>query len=146
MEIGPIFERDLIELASLQKELIEEEADIARMRQLLPVILNDNNYYLLGARKEGRLVGSLVGIICHDLFGKCIPFMIVENVIVAKEARQQGIGKRLMESIEAIAIEKGCRYIVLVSAMERKKAMDFYQGLGYDSNHYRGFKKILKAR
>ncbi len=144
MEIKPISESDLNELIALQKELIDEEADIGRMQELLPVILKDSNYYLIGVRKEGRLVGSLVGIVCHDLFGRCIPFMVVENVIVAKEARQQGIGTKLMESIEAIATDKSCRYIMLVSAAVRTTARDFYHALGYNSTQYSGFKKLLK--
>jgi GNAT superfamily N-acetyltransferase len=144
MNIEPIDQNDLIELASLQKELIDEEADLEKMLILLPIILKDSNYYLLGARKEGRLVGSLAGIVCHDLFGKCIPFMVVENVIVAKEVQRQGVGTRLMDSVETIARDRGCRHIMLVSAAERTKAKDFYHRLGYDSDHYSGFKKILK--
>ena len=144
MEIKPIAQGDLPELALLQKELIDEETDLERMHELLLVIQKDSNYYVLGARKEGRLVGSLVGIVCHDLFGKCIPCMVVENVVVAEHARQQGIGTKLMESIEAIARDRGCRYIMLVSAAERTRARDFYHRIGYDSGPYRGFKKLLE--
>jgi predicted N-acetyltransferase YhbS len=143
MDIKPISESDLRELASLQKELIDEESDIERMLELFPTIQKDDNYYLLGARSDGRLVASLAGIVCHDLFGKCIPFMIVENVIVAKYLRQQGIGTRLMKEIERIAKERGCRYIMLVSSAKRRKARDFYLRPGYDSVNYRGFKKFL---
>ncbi len=96
MDIRPIVESDLPKLALLQKELIDEEGNIKKMLELLPTIQKDGNYYLLGARKEGHLIGSLVGIVCHDLFGKCIPFMVVENVIVAQEMRRQGIGTKLM--------------------------------------------------
>jgi len=81
-------------------------------------------------------------IIVHYLFAK----VIVENVIVAKEMRQQGIGTRLMQEIEKIAKTRGCRYITLVSSAKRRKARDFYHGFGYDSALYRGFKKFLKTR
>jgi GNAT superfamily N-acetyltransferase len=145
MDIKPISESDLHELASLQKELIDEESDIERMIELFPTIQKDGNYYLLGAQSEGRLVASLAGIVCHDLFGKCIPYMIVENVIVSKDMRQQGIGTRLMMEIERIALERGCRYIMLVSSAKRKNARDFYHRLGYDSANYRGFKKLLST-
>jgi GNAT superfamily N-acetyltransferase len=107
MDIKPISESDLRELASLQKELIDEECNLDRMQGLFPTIQKDGNYYLLGVRSEGRLVASLAGIVCHDLFGKCIPYMIVENVIVAKDMRQQGIGTRLMKEIERIAMKRG---------------------------------------
>lgn len=136
----------MADLASLQKELINEEPNLAEMHQLFLMISEDPNYHVLGARKEGHLVGSLIAIVCHDLFGECIPYMIVENVIVAEETRKQGIGARLMEKAEAIARERGCRYIMIVSAAERTKATAFYHGLGYNSENYRGFKKILKTR
>jgi GNAT superfamily N-acetyltransferase len=145
MVIKPISENDLSELISLQKELIEEEGDIERMLKLFQTIQNDDNYYLLGAQSEGRLVASLAGIVCHDLFGKCMPYMIVENVIVAKDMRQKGIGTSLLMEIERIAQERGCRYIMLVSSAKRKKARDFYHRLGYDSANYRGFKKLLRT-
>jgi GNAT superfamily N-acetyltransferase len=145
MEIKPIAEDDLRELASLQKELIDEESDIERMLELFRIIQNDDNYYLLGLRSEGRIVASLAGIVCHDLFGKCMPYMLVENVIVAMDMRRQGIGTRLMAEIERIAEERGCRYVMLVSSAKRKKARDFYHRLGYDSANYRGFKKFLRT-
>jgi ribosomal protein S18 acetylase RimI-like enzyme len=146
MDIAPISENDLSQLAGLQTELINEESNIHRMRELLPVILKDNNYCLLGAEKEGRLVGSLVGIVCHDLVWKCVPFMVVENVIVTKELREQGIGRMLIEEIERIAKARDCRYIMLVSSAKRRKALGFYRALGYDSAQYRAFKKFLEPR
>ena len=145
MEITPLSENDLRELALLQQELIDEESDLGQMRELFATIQKDPNYYLLGARSEGRLVASLVGIVCHDLFGRCQPYMVVENVIVATNMRRQGIGAKLMNEIERIAQERGCRYIMLVSSAKRRKARDFYHGLGYDSGSYRGFKKFLET-
>ncbi len=72
--------------------------------------------------------------------------MVVENVIVAKEMRQQGVGKMLMDKIERAAEARGCRYIMLVSSANRIEALNFYPRLGYDSVGYRGFKKFLEAR
>jgi ribosomal protein S18 acetylase RimI-like enzyme len=143
MDIAPLAEEDLPQLMSLQAELIDEASDLNRMRELFTDIVKDGAYYLLGAKKEGRLVGSLVGIICYDLIGKCIPFMVIENVIVTKELRHQGVGRMLMTEIEAIARAKGCRYIMLVSAITREQAPAFYHSLGYASAPYRGFKKNL---
>lgn len=144
MEIKPISVIDLPDLILLQKELLDEEGDLDRMRELLPAIQSDGNYYLLGVRSEGRLVASLAGIVCHDLFGKCIPFMVVENVIVSINARHQGVGTALMQEIERIARARGCRYLMLVSSARRSRAHDFYHRLGFDSDDYRGFKKILE--
>jgi phosphoglycolate phosphatase len=143
IDIALLTQQDLHELAILQRELIDEEADIIRMRELLPMILQDRNYYLLRARKNGVLVGSLAAIVCHDLFGKCMPFMIIENMIVTGDERGQGIGTLLMQEAEIIAQERKCRYIALISSANRREAHRFYHRLGYRTDPYKGFKKIV---
>ena len=143
VEIAPIREDELADLATLQKELIDEDPDLIKMGKLFRTISLDTNYHLLGARKEGHLIGSLTAIVCYDLFGKCLPYMIIENVIVAKDAQGQRVGTKLIKRAESIAREQSCRYIMLVSSAERTKAKKFYNALGYDSEQYRGFKKYL---
>lgn len=141
--VKPVSEIDLPELIRLNKELIDEECNLEKMRALFHVIQQESNYYLLGAYVEGHLVGSLTGIVCHDLFGRCIPYMLVENVIVSDGNRQGGVGSKLMGEIERIAKERGCRYVMLISSAERKAAHVFYHARGYKSEDYRGFKKFL---
>ena len=52
IDIALLTQQDLHELAILQRELIDEEADIIRMRALLPMILQDRNYHLLRASED----------------------------------------------------------------------------------------------
>lgn len=141
--IAPLTADDLPKLIALQAELINEAGDLNRMRELFALVSKDSNYSLLGAKKQGRLVGSLVGIVCHDLFGKCLPFMVIENVIVTEALRHRGIGRMLMMEVERIARAQGCRYLMLVSSIAREQAPAFYHSLGYESAPYRGFKKTL---
>lgn len=143
MDITPLRESDLPQLIALQAELIDEKGDLDKMRALFDLLRANPQYHLLGAKQDGQLVGSLTGIVCHDLIGRCIPFMVIENVIVSKKSRRQGVGKRLMQEIEKIARASECRYIMLVSAVTREQAPAFYHSLGYAFAPYRGFKKIL---
>jgi len=143
MDMGPLTEDDLPQLLALQAELLDETGDLDRMRALLAVIRRDPNYALLGVKKDGSLVGSLAGIVCHDLIGSCIPFMVIENVIVAAAFRHQGVGRMLMTAVEEIAQTRGCRYIMLVSARTRQQAPAFYHSMGYASAPFRGYKKTL---
>lgn len=94
VEIGPIREDELVRLASLQKELIEEKHNLNKMCKLFQAISLDTNYHLLGVRNEGHLIGSLVAIACHDLFGKSL-HMIIENVIAAKDAQKKELEQNL---------------------------------------------------
>jgi len=143
MDIAPLSETDLEQLIVLQAELLDEAGDLERMRALWAVIDRDPNHLLLGAKEEGRLVGSLAGIVCHDLIGSCIPFMVIENVVVAEDRRHRGVGRQLMLAVERFARARGCRYLMLVSARTREWAPAFYHSLGYGSAPYRGYKKML---
>jgi GNAT superfamily N-acetyltransferase len=82
-----------------------------------------------------------MGIFCLDLVGECKPFMVIENVIVSKRVRRQGIGKKLMHKIEEIAKERGCSYTIFVSGEERKEAHLFYEKLGFKEENVVGYRK-----
>ena len=81
MEIRSINQSDLNELASLQYELKDEDPDYDRKHEVFALVSKDINYNILGAFEDGYLKASLAGIVCHDVFGKCVPCMIVENVL-----------------------------------------------------------------
>ncbi|MBN2685135.1 MAG: hypothetical protein JXR40_07635 [Pontiellaceae bacterium] len=48
-----------------------------------------------------------------------------------------------MSSIESMASDRGCGYIILVTETERHDARQFYEALGYDPDKNKGFKKKL---
>jgi GNAT superfamily N-acetyltransferase len=141
--IEAIGKEDLEELGLLYQDLTGEAADLEKMAQTFQWMNVDPDYILLGAKLDDQLAGSLMGIICYELLGPCRPFMVVENVIVGGRFRRQGIGKALMEAIEAVAREKGCYLIQLVSSGHRKEAHQFYESMGYGTDPVRGFRKFL---
>jgi ribosomal protein S18 acetylase RimI-like enzyme len=143
MEIKKIEQNDLIDLASLFEELSGKPTDINLMLKNYEWMEKNGDYIVLGAKYERRLVGSLMGIICHDLVGECMPFMVIENVIVSNKFRGQGIGKKLMFEIEKIGKERNCYYTMFVSGAQRKEAHKFYESLGYKLDEVQGFKKYL---
>jgi hypothetical protein len=51
-------------------------------------IRDNSNYNILCAKIGNKVVGSVMGILCNELFGECMPFMVVENVAVLKEYRR----------------------------------------------------------
>ena len=101
------------------------------------------DYVVLVAKEGDSVIGSVMGVICHDLVGDCNPFMVVENVIVRSDLREKGIGRSLMERMEEIATVNMCNYIMFVSRSDRKDAHGFYQSVGYGLNVVQGFKKFL---
>ncbi len=144
IKIAKIKEDDLKELASLYQELQDNEASIDKMRKTLLKVKDDSNHVLLGARVDGILAGTLLGVSCQMLFGKCKSFMIVEDVVVSSKFRRLGIGKALMNKIEEIAEQLNCSYIMLITDTDRPNAHKFYLSLGYKTNEYKAFKKSIK--
>lgn len=143
IEIKRIEYDDLADLSLLLEELSGKKTNFNIMAKNFEWMEKNEDYFVLGAKHDGKLVGSLMGIICHDLVGDCEPFMVIENVIVSSKYRGQGIGKKLMNEIEKIAKEKDCYYIMFVSGAQRKEAHKFYESLGYKFDEVQGFKKYL---
>jgi GNAT superfamily N-acetyltransferase len=141
--IKEVESESLLELSNLYTELINKSTNYNKLEEVFEVVKANDNYILLGAFVDGELVGSVMGIVCHDLVGECKPFMVLENVVVASRARRQGIGYKLMAAIETIAHERGCWYIILVSGEQRKEAHIFYEKLGYGEENVEGYRKHL---
>lgn len=143
MEIGELTESDLEALAGLYKQFWGEDSSPEKMRSTFQRLRTNPNYIFLVARRDGRLTGSVMGIVCEELYGECRPFMVVEDVIVDQNHRRQGIGSLLMRELERLATTRDCAYIIFVTEQDRTTAHQFYASLGYSPDKYRGFKKRL---
>ncbi len=143
MDIVKLVEDDLEDLAGLYKQFWGEESDLARMRSVFRRLSDNPNYIFLGMRNGGRIIGSVMGIVCEELYGQCQPFMVVEDVVVDRARWRQGVGRALMMDLERRANESGCSYVIFVTEATRAGARQFYQSLGYNPDRYRGFKKRL---
>ena len=144
MEIGRLTENDLPALAALYQQFWGEESCLEKMQATFQRLKDDPDYIFLAAKSDQRLVGSVMGIVCEELYGDCVPFMVVEDVIVDKARRREGIGSALMCELEKYATERDCGYILFVTESERTDAQRFYESLGYKPDAYKGFKKRLR--
>ena len=144
MIIAELTEHDLESLSALYEQFWGETSSLEKMRDTFRSLENDPHYIFLGARQGDQLAGSVMGIVCEELYGRCQPFMVIEDVIVDKGSRRRGVGKRLMLELERRAVDRGCTYIIFVTEQARDEAVRFYQSLGYDPEKYRGFKKRLE--
>lgn len=135
---------DAVALARLYGALMSSPTDPRRLRETLSRVEHDSRHHVLVVEDEatGDVLGTVYGAIVDDVVGEGRPFMVVDNLIVAAEARGSGLGRALMETAERLAREAHCTLIMLVSAEERAAAHHLYQRLGYDQP-VRGFKKYL---
>ncbi len=143
MEIAALREDDLAELAQLYQQLLPNDISLARMSEVFKRNRNNDNHLILAAKLEGKLVGTLLAVVCEMLFGQCKSFMVIEDVIVDEGQRRKRIGKALMQFAEEYARSRNCAYIMLITDADRLGSQKFYRSQGYATDEYRAFKKSL---
>ena len=143
IEIRRLVEKDLESLAKLYKQFWSVESDQKMMKGKFQELNNNPKYIILCATINKDVVGSIMGIICDELYGQCRPFLIMEDLIVDKPYRKKGIGKALMTELENFAVDNGCTQIQFITENDRQDAISFYESLGYNKRTHIGFKKTL---
>lgn len=136
----PITEADLPALLDLYTVLYPIPTDPDKMLANFRKMAANPDYLVVGAfTDEGELVGSALAIICLDILADCQPWAMVENVITAPQMRGQGVGRKVMEALEAFVQARGCSYIQLTTT--KPEAYAFYQAIGYSGDLVRAFRK-----
>jgi len=141
--VRDIRKEDMNSLAVLYSQFWGEKSDIAKMSEKFKQLQNDDAYILLCTEEQGKLTGSVMGIVCEELYGECEPFLVLENMVVDSNYRQRGIGRQLFAELEIRAKQKGCRQIILVTETNRKDARAFYESLGFHPADNKGYKKKI---
>jgi len=143
MEIRKLIYNDLTQLALLYKNFLNEDSDMQEMEKTFEKLKDNDSYIFLCAIENSIICGSIMGIICYELYGNCEPFLVVKDMIVDISYRRKGIGKKLFMELERLAKEKNCRQIILVTETDRKDACNFYESVGFDPIKSKGYKKKI---
>ncbi|MBC8061290.1 MAG: GNAT family N-acetyltransferase [Clostridiaceae bacterium] len=142
--VMPICKNDLEGLKILYDNGFEGmNTDLIKMNEVYGWMKDNPDYIVLCAKYKEEIVGSLMGVLNRELIGECRPFMVIENVVVSNNHRRMGIGKMLMNSIDKVAVEKDCTFIMLISRVHRKDAHKFYESVGFMGDVAKGFKKYV---
>jgi ribosomal protein S18 acetylase RimI-like enzyme len=73
-----------------------------------------------------------VGGLAHGARDSCV----IEDVVVAEEARGAGIGTRMMRFAMDLCTGRECYKLVLSSHLDRENARRFYERLGFRRHGY----------
>jgi GNAT superfamily N-acetyltransferase len=146
-EIGFAFADDLPQLAELLAELFELESDFRpqRDKQLrgLRMIIDDPALgKLFVLRVDGRVAGMANALITVST-AEGGRVLLLEDVIVHKEYRGGGLGRRLVEHVTEWAHEQGMMRITLLADRDNRVALDLYHKLGFASSHMTVLRKQL---
>jgi GNAT superfamily N-acetyltransferase len=143
MIIREMIKSDIPQLAQLYKQFWNEESCIDTMYVKFNKFQENGSHILLSAVENNHLIGSVMGVICEELYGDCKSFIVLENMIVDEKYRNHGVGSALISELERRAADK-CTQIILVTETDRIDACKFYKSVGYNSHTHKGFKKKLE--
>ena len=135
--ITKILPGDLPQIQELYRELLGESCPLATIQENYDHITGRPDCFPVVAKRDDTILGTATGFICTALDA---PFMVVENVVVKKDCRGMGIGRKLLEQLDVFASENHCQYSLLVSSGFRRDAHKFYEAAGY-TDDVRGFRK-----
>lgn len=80
---------------------------------------------------DGKLGGVISGEYRESMMGRG---GMIHELIISKEYRSSGHGKKLLKALEDYLKKKGCRSIQSFVFIKNKKVLGFYNKLGYSSN------------
>lgn len=109
--------------------------------------VKDGNGKIFLCIENDKAVGMIAGHIrsyveSDKLDYKCPKIGVIEELIVSKNARQGGIGTKLIESMENYFKEIDCEFVMLDVFAYNQTALEFYKRKGYEERMITLFKKV----
>lgn len=133
VEYRKVDERDTVELAKAMSKAYSDEpwnekwTDDRAVRRISAIL---SNYRAAGiaAVEDGVIIGGLLGYV--DPYAE-EDFFFVSEIFVIPERKMQGVGRRLLEEMDAILKSNGIKVVQLMS-IDYNKA--FYKKCGLDQD------------
>jgi GNAT superfamily N-acetyltransferase len=144
--IRPAAPGDLDDLVGLLGALFTLEADFtpdpARQRRGLAAMLADPaRRTVLVAEWAGQVVGMVTGhVVVSTAEGGAS--VLLEDLVVTEAARGAGLGRGLVEALEAWARERGATRVQLLVDEENLAALGFYRRLGWQPTQLRALRRF----
>jgi GNAT superfamily N-acetyltransferase len=103
---------------------------------------SDSQKTILLAKQDNKIVG-LVSVIFLNRLNRAKPEMYIPELIVTKQFRNFGIGKKLIKHCIDLAKKKDCYRIRLESGNQRKESHKFYKSIGFEQSALSFTKHVL---
>lgn len=127
-------EEDIPSLTELLRILFSIEKDFTfdeeKQRRGLQMLIDDERGTVLAAEQNGDIIGMCTGQLTVST-AEGGSALLVEDVVVAKEWRSQGIGRQLMDEIGKWGQQAGASRLQLLADKTNIKAIGFYMNTGW---------------
>lgn len=138
---------DLPQLVDLLAELFRLESDFQpdRDKQLrgLRLILDNPTLGRLFVLRDEQQVLGMANALRTVSTAEGGSVLLLEDVIVRKEYRGGGLGKKLLEHVFTWAKAEGMTRVTLLVDVNNAKALDFYRKFGFGHSNMTVLRKIL---
>lgn len=139
-------EQDIVYVLGLLYELGRPEPiddkEISVFKNKIRDYFSDTSKMILVAESDSKIVG-LASIIFLRRLNHAKYEMYIPELVVKKEMKYSGIGKKLIARCIEIGKQKKCYRIRLESGNSRKESHRFYKSLGFDQSGLSFSKNLL---
>lgn len=137
VRVRPAVPADGPRILELERELAAFERlpppDEEEGRRLLAWIFETHELEGLVAERNGRVVGIALFYSIYGTF-RARRFLYLEDLVVADEARGEGVGTALMAALAREALERGARRLEWAVLDWNERAIRLYERLGAQKN------------
>lgn len=132
-----------VELIRIFENVFEMENFELPQDEHLRALLEDNNFFVFVAIRDGKVVGGLTAYLLRQYYSKR-PLMYVYDLAVKIENQRQGIGTRLMFAITQYSNEIGAEEVYIQADEIDQHAVMFYRSTGAKANKVVNFSYSFK--
>src|SRR5262245_4899972 len=121
--VRPIRAEELPDLLGLYRHLHPGDPELAisaELERLWQRIFSDPQLHYLVADVDGRIVSTCTLTIIPNLTRGARPYGLIENVVTHPDFRRQGIGTRILQAALALAWEKDCYKVMLLTGRKEE--------------------------
>lgn len=135
---------DVEGLIGLCNECFNEETSVEYAMDLFKKTEADpNNIYLIGIL-EGEIIAHTKLTIIRTIFENMNTYAILNHVCVKPEYRRHNLATRMLEIVEQICIDQGCKTLKLWSNNVRVPAHKCYKKFGFVLQEAGFFEKQIR--
>ncbi len=138
-ELTPLELDDLLELYRHMHARDEPLPDRETVQSVWREIQKNPCCYCFGTFAYGALVSSCTMTVVPNLSRGCRPYALVENVVTHADYRSRGHAQAVLRHALAVAFEKRCYKVMLLTSRKSEAVYHLYESVGFDRNAKQAF-------